>query len=128
MRAARPFLLLALVCAVVAVAHSQTAPGAGLNLLQFAKGSPNPAKGGVDVGVTQKPTAGFTCTEITIRVVRVSDAKTLDTHTVANPGATLHKSFSGLPGNTQVRVAVEATFKSGGKFDFRDIEARVITK
>jgi hypothetical protein len=128
MRAVRPFLLLGLVCAVVGVANSQTAPGVGLNLLQFAKGSPTPAKGGVDVGVTQKPTAGFTCTEITIRVVRVSDAKTLDTHTVANPGATVKKSFTGLPANTEVRVAVEGTFKSGGKFDFKDIEARVMTK
>src|SRR5436309_1843057 len=113
MRALRPFLLLGLLVAFVAIAQSQPAPGGGYNSVDFAKGSPTPTPGGVDVTVTQRPTSGYTCTEITIRVVRVSDAKTLDSCTFQNPAPIVSKSFTGLGNGVEVRVDVQATFQNG---------------
>jgi hypothetical protein len=128
MRAAvRPVFLVALLI-TVAAAQSQPSPTGGYNLLNFGKGSPTPTPGGVDVVVTTKPTAGYTCTEIVIRVIRVSDGQTLDSHTVARPGATVSKPFTGLGSHVPVRVAVEATFQNGNVFDFKDIEDFVTTR
>lgn len=124
----RSSLLIALLAVVVAAAQSQPAPGGGYNLLNFGKGTPAPTAGGVDVIVTNKPTPGYKCTEITIRVVRASDGQTLDKFTASNPGMTVNKSFNGLANNLKVRVAVEATFQNGNWFDFKDIEAFITTK
>jgi hypothetical protein len=96
--------------------------------LDFAKGSPSATTGGVDVTVTDKATTGYTCTEITIRIVRVSDNQTLDSATFSNPGASVSKSFTGLGNNVNVRIDVSATFKSGTLFDFKDLEATVTTR
>lgn len=126
--ATRLFLLTGLLVAFVALAQSQPPPGGGYNLLDFAKGSPTPTKGGVDVTVMNKPTLGYTCTEITIRVIRKSDAKTLDSCTFNQPGPSVSKSFTNLANNLDVLVAVEATFENNGNFDFKDIEAYVTTK
>ena len=128
MRAVRTFLLLGLLVAVAALAQSQPAPGGGINLLNFRLGSPSPTKGGVDVTVTARPTAGYTCTEITVRVVRVSDGKTLDSCTFQNPGGMVSKSFTGLGSNVGVRVDVQATFQNGSWFDFRDRDTTVTTR
>jgi len=129
MRAAvRPFLLLGVLFAFVAIAQSDPVPGGGYNQLDFGKGSPSATKGGVDVTVTDKPTAGWKCTEITIRIVRASDGQTLDTATFSNPGASVSKSFTGLGNNVTLSVAVSATFQSGTMFDFKDLEAMVVTQ
>src|SRR5262245_45980992 len=85
MRVVRPLLLLGLPLAFVALAFSDPVPGGGYNQLDFAKGSPAPTKGGVDVSVNQKPTAGYTCVKITVRVVDVSNGQTLDKCDFVNP-------------------------------------------
>ncbi len=129
MRAAvRPFLLLGVLFAFVTTAQPDPVPGGGYNLLDFAKGSPSATKGGVDVTVTDKATAGYKCTEITIRIVRASDGQTLDTATFSNPGGSVSKSFTGLGNNVNIRIDVSATFQGGTQFDFKDLEATVATQ
>ena len=128
MRAVRPFLLLGLLAAFFALAQSQPEPGGGVNLLNFGKGAPTPTTGGVDVSVTNKPTTGYTCTEIKIKIVRVSDGQTLDSCTLTNPGAMVSKSFTGLGSGVKVNVVVQATFQNGGTLDFKDIETTVTTQ
>ncbi len=128
MRIARPLLFFACLCAFTAISKSQPAPGGGLNAFLFAKGSPSPTVGGVDVTVTQQPTNGWKCTDITLRVIDVMNAKTLAEYSVANPKASETKAFAGFASDLKVRVYGIATFDNMGILDFRELEAFVTTK
>lgn len=122
----RPLLLFTFLVAYTAVVHSQ--PGGGVNQLTWNPGSPAPTSGGVDTSVSIKPTAGYVCTECTIRVIDATTLKTLDSYTVENPGKAVTKSFTGLGSGTKVDITVDCIFQSGGTFDFKDLLAQVTTK
>lgn len=132
MRAAvRPFLVLMLLCGFTAISRSeigQPVPGGGVNLLAFLKGSPTPTDGGVDVAVMQRPTAGYTCTKMTVRVIDNASGQTLGTYVVDNPGGVVTKSFTALGNNKQIQVTANATFQNGTMFDTKSIEAVVTTQ
>jgi hypothetical protein len=124
----RPLSLLALICAFVAMAQSEGEVYLGVNQLTFQTGSPSATTGGVDVAVTQKAAANFTCTRITIRVIDKATGMTIDTYIVNNPGESVSKSFTGIGGNKQVEVTVDAMFQSGAVFDPRHLGAVVTTR
>ena len=96
--AARSLVLLVVIACTPAAAVAQ----GGVNLLAFQAGSPTAKAGGVDVAVTQKPTGGYTCTKLVIRLI--DDA-------------------AGL----KVQVAVSATFTAAGSVDVKRISAVVMT-
>jgi hypothetical protein len=129
MRAAvRPLLVFASLFALTSASQSDPAPGGGVNSLAFNKSSPTPTKGGVDVSAMQKPTVGYTCTKITIRIIDNATGDTLDTYVENNPGAVVTKSFTGLGANREVQVIVDAIFSSGNLFDPKRIEAVATTQ
>jgi hypothetical protein len=99
-----------------------------VNYLAFSKNSPAPQTGGVDVSVDQKPTTGYTCTKMVIRVIDNATGMTLGTFSVANPGPTVTNSFTGLGNNRQIQVTADATFQSGATFDPKRIMATTTTK
>jgi hypothetical protein len=99
-----------------------------LNYLGWGKDSPTPIRGGVNVVVEHKASAGFTCTQIVIRVIDEATGETLDTLTVKSPGKTVTAAFNGLGNNRKVQVTVEATFRSGGTFESALIEAVLATQ
>ncbi len=130
----RSLCLLALLAGVTSAAHSQQdpgvqpAPGGGVNFLNFGAGSPAPTNGGVAVSVSQKAALTYTCTKITLQIIRTSDSKVLDSIVFNNPAATVNKSFTGLGNSVEVRVQVDAVFQSGSWFDFKDRTQTVVTK
>jgi len=124
----RPVLICICLGGVVQLAQSDAVPGGGVNYLGYSKNSPTPQSGGVDVSVDQKPTTGYTCTKMTIRVIDNMTGMTLDTYSVDNPGPTVAKSFTGLGGNRQIQVTVDATFQNGATFDPKRIMATTTTK
>jgi hypothetical protein len=97
-------------------------------LITWNVGSPVGTTGGVDASVVIAPGLGWTCTEITIRVIDDSTNMTLGTHTVENPGTLVSNSFTGLGSNVLIRVTVNATFQNGGNLDFKDLESFVTTQ
>jgi hypothetical protein len=105
----------------------QPVPGGGVNELVFATGSPAPTTGGVNVSALPKPTTGFICTKVTIRVIDNATGMTLATYSVNNPVRIVTKSFTGLGSNKEVQVTVDAIFQNGGTFDTKHIEAVVTT-
>ena len=107
---------------------TQPVPGGGVNDLSFAANSPAPAVGGVNVSVNLSPTTGFTCTRITIRAIDNATGVTLETFTMANPGGTVNKAFTGLGNNKGIMITVDALFVNGTIFDPKHIEAVVTTK
>jgi hypothetical protein len=127
----RPFLVLTVMCGFTAISRSeigQPVPGGGVNILEFQKGLPTPTNGGVDVSVTQRPTAGYTCTKMTIRVIDNASGQTIGTYVVDNPGGVVTKSFTGLGNSKEIQVTANATFQNGTMFDTKSIEAVVTTK
>jgi hypothetical protein len=105
----------------------QTVPGGGVNELVFATGSPAPTTGGVNVSAQPKPTTGYICTKVTIRVIDNATGMTLATYSVNNPVRIVTKSFTGLGSNKEVQVTVDAIFQNGDTFDTKHIEAVVTT-
>jgi hypothetical protein len=135
--AARPWIVIVLFASSTLAANAQTTisepatqpvPGGGVNDLSFAASSPAPVVGGVNVSVNLSPTVGFTCTRITIRAIDNATGATLDTFTMANPGGTVNKAFSGLGNNKGIMITVDALFVSGATFDPKHVEAVVTTK
>jgi len=126
--AARSFLLAILILGIAPAAKAQPVPGGGVNILAFQSGSPTATAGGVDVAVTQKATAGYTCTLVVIRLIDNVTGETLDTHTVVNPPGIVIKSFTGLGANRQVQVAVSANFAMDDAVEAKRISAVVTTK
>ena len=95
-----------------AAADAQPAPGGGVNQLTFQAGSPSATAGGVDVAVTQKPTAGYKCIKLVIRVIdNASRHDARHSTPSTTPAENVSKSFAGLGTNRKVQVAVSATFK-----------------
>jgi hypothetical protein len=121
---ARSLALLVVIACTPAVAEAQAVPLGGVNSLAFQTGSPTAKAGGVDVAVTQKPTAGYTCTKLVIRVIDDATGMTLAVHSVDNPGENVSKSFTGL-GSNKVQVAVSATFTAADTVDVKRISAVV---
>jgi hypothetical protein len=101
--------------------------GPGVNQLYFAAGSPSATTGGVDVGLTIKPTTGYTCTVVTIYIVD-QNSNILASATIKNPGSTVTQSFTGLGNNVNVDIQVNSTFQSGAVFDNPYLEGNVTTK
>ena len=130
MRAARPLLFLSVLAGFAASVQSQPVPPGrgGINLITWNTGSPAGTPGGVNASVLIIPTVGWTCTEITIRIIDDSTNMTLGTYTVENPGMTVSNSFTGLGSKVQIRVTANATFQNGGNLDFKDLEAFVATQ
>jgi len=124
----RPLLLLALIGVFTAWAQSEGEIFLGVNQLTFQSGSPSATTGGVDVAVTQKAAANFTCTRITIRVIDKATGMTIDTYIVNDPGESVSKSFTGIGGNKQVEVTVDAMFQSGSVYDPKHLDAVVTTR
>jgi hypothetical protein len=126
----RPLCFFALVCGFAATAQSQPAAlgSAESNQLYWAANSPSPTIGGVDASAIEKPTTGYTCTDVTLRVIDDQTGKTLDSYTDNNPGDTVSKSFTGLESGLRVQVTADATFKCGATFDPKFITADVTTK
>jgi hypothetical protein len=125
----RPFLLFAALCGFAAISQSQMpAPGGQVNVFQWTKGFPTPTVGGVDTSVDIVPAAGWTCTEVTIRVIDGMTNKTLGEYTAVDPGPVVSKSFTELPNMLSVRVTGDAVLQNGGAFDFKQIQALTITK
>jgi hypothetical protein len=121
-----PFLLFAALCWLTAVAQSQPAPGGGYNFVLWSAGSPSYIKDGVNVAVDLKPTTGFTCTEVTLRVIEKSTGKTLGEYNKLDPGKTAAKAFTGIPTNVELRITANATFQNGAAFDFKSIECHLL--
>jgi len=121
--AARSLVLLVVIACTPAAAVAQ----GGVNLLAFQAGSPTAKAGGVDVAVTQKPTGGYTCTKLVIRLIDDATGMTLAVHSVDNPGENVSKSFTGLAASLKVQVAVSATFTAAGSVDVKRISAVVMT-
>jgi hypothetical protein len=117
-----PLLLFAALCWIAASAQSQPAPGGGYNFVLWSAGSPSVIKDGVNVSVDLKPTTGYTCTEVTLRVIEKSTGKTLGEYEKLDPGKVASKAFTGIPANVELRITAEATFQNGGAFDFKSIE------
>ena len=121
-------LVFVFLCGFGQFAQSDPLPGGGGNYLGFSKGSPTAQTGGVDVSVDQKPTTGYTCTKITIRVIDNTTGMTLGTYTENNPGGSVSKSFTGLGSNREIQVPAAATFQSGATFDPKHIMTSLTTK
>jgi hypothetical protein len=108
---------------------TQRAPDGAVNIIWWAKGSPAPTNGGVDVTIDVKPAAnGWVCTDLIIRVTNPATGKTLGEYTVMNPGPAVSKSFSGFENNLKIRITTEALFHNNGLYDFKYIQAYVTTK
>jgi hypothetical protein len=118
----RPFLLFATLCGFTALSQSQPAPGGGYNFVLWSGGSPSWAKNGVNVSVDLRPTVGYTCTEVTLRVIEKNTGKTLGEYGKLKPGNATSKAFTGIPTNVELRITADATFQNGGSFDFKSIE------
>ncbi len=132
---ARPIGLFIILSSFASYSLSQTepltqrAPDGAVNIIWWAKGSPAPANGGVDVTIDVKPAAnGWKCTDLTIRVTNAETAKTLAEYSVMNPGPVVSKSFSGFENNLKIRITTEALFYKNGLYDFKYIQAYVTTK
>jgi hypothetical protein len=129
MRAAvRPFLLFAFLCVFTTYSQSQPAKNGQYNLLLWSPGSPSPLVGGVNASVDITPAAGWTCTEVTIRVIDAATNKTLGDYTADNPKGNVTKTFTGLPNRLNVRVTADSVFQNGALFDFKQIEGFVVTQ
>ena len=126
--AARSLALLVVIACTPAAAEAQGLPRGGINLLTFQTGSPAAKAGGVDVAVTQKPTGGYTCTKLVIRVIDDATGTTLAVHSVDNPGENVSKSFTDLGSSRKVQVAVSATFTGPDTVDVKRISAVVTTQ
>jgi hypothetical protein len=124
----RPFLLFAALCGFAAISQSQPAPGGQVNFFLWTMNFPAATVGGVDTSVDITPATGWTCTDVTIRVIDGKTNKTLGEYNVANPGAVVAKSFTGLGNMLPVRVTADAVFKNGANLDFRPLETNLITK
>lgn len=127
-RLAKPLLFFAALCGFTAAGQSQPAPGGGYNIMTWQRGYPAATTGGVDAKVVLKASSGWTCTEAVFRVIDDDTNETLDTATIANPGGSASKSFTGLPNNLKVRVTAESTFENKGAYEFKTLEAFVTTK
>jgi hypothetical protein len=99
-----------------------------VNALAFGVGSPTPKVAGVDVTVTQKAAAGYTCSETHIRIIENSTGMLLDSHKELNPGATVTKSFANLPRNIQIQILVTANFVNGDAVDTKRVMSTVTTR
>ncbi|MBA4062260.1 MAG: hypothetical protein C0501_00875 [Isosphaera sp.] len=131
MRLFRPALLFVLLCtvAVAASAPVRSQPGMGkVNSMVWGAGSPSAETGGVGVTVVLTATKGWSCTELTVRVIDDATSKTLAEDEYTDPTGTVAKTYTGLGSNVKVRVTAMSTFQSGSAFEFRDLEETVTTK
>ena len=124
----RPLLLFAALCGFAAISQSQPAPGGQVNFFLWTMGYPTPTVGGVDTSVNVSSATGWTCTDVTLRVIDGKTNKTLGEYSVENPGAVVSKSFTGLESMISIWVTGDAVFKNGAAFDFKQLETLTTTK
>lgn len=127
-RLVRPLLFFVALCGFTTASQSQPAPGGGYNIMTWQRGYPAATVGGVNAAVVLKASSGWTCTEVVFRVIDDGTNQTLDTATIASPGGSASKSFTGLPNNLKVRVTADSTFENKGAYEFKTLEAWVTTK
>jgi hypothetical protein len=80
------------------------------------------------VAVIQRATTGYTCTQVTIRVIDDLTGATLATHIVNNPAGNVAHSFIGLGNNRRVQIVATAKFAKGEVIDTKSVQALVTTQ